>query len=192
MGGENNMRMQIWSKSLLKAYSGLKHIEDALNNKINVLAMSTSNINHANTAEITANKILKCIDKKVKLCETKVLIDDVLDKLNYKYATVLRMKYIEKKSYEEISQYFGVCDRTIRRYLVEALNYFSTSLQKQNYTIDKLIDMYKGEKWMAQKYLHTLKNYLVTKDKNKYNIFMEKSINDKEVKDEEYLYGFTL
>lgn len=186
------MKIQIWSKALLKSYSNLSRLANNIDGRVFTLAHSMSNARYGNTTEIVADKILKYVDKKVTLCKTKVLIEDILMKLNDKYATVLKMRFVDNKSYEEIANYFGVCVRTIRRYLAEAIKHFSFNLKVKSYTPETLSKMYENEKWMGNLYLSNLKNYLKSKNMQEYEKFMREHFQNGKIIDFQEIYSYEL
>jgi predicted DNA-binding protein (UPF0251 family) len=157
------MRRQIWAKALLKSYKRLGLMEETINSEVERIANEFPS-KYGLTTEESANRILKCCDKKVKLCKTKVIIDDILAKISPKHATVLRMIYIKGKSFQNVADYFGVSTRTIVRYVNDALQSFSAVMKTDNLTPNELASYYVTEFWMCDMYYQCLKKFMKAKD----------------------------
>lgn len=186
------MKIQLWSKALLKSYSNLATVEKNIDTKVTALALTSPGAKYGNTTEMVANKILKYVDKKIMLCKTKVLIEDILMKINSKYATVLKMRYLENLSYDEIADYFNVSVRTVRRYIIEGTKYFSKQLERKEYTPSRLAEIYKEENWLGRIYLSVLKTYLRSQGKVIYQKFIDETLNDKNYNTYENIYAYEI
>ena len=185
------MKESIWTESLLKAYAKLQNYIEQINERINLLALTVSSVQYGTTTEVIVDKIFKLIEKKKIIFKTKIMIDEMLTKINPKYAYVLKMKFAQNKSNKEIAEYFGVSERSVRRYLIEGINYFKRHIKKEYEPYKVLSSYYKNETWMAGFYYASAKRVLLKQDKSKYNKFI-KSFNFKELKSYEKLYEYDI
>ena len=183
------MKINIWTQCLLNSYNRLDGYVEQINKKVSLLALTEPNVAFGTTTEVIANKILKLVDKKITIIKTKVLIDKILMQMNKKYATMLKMKYVYKKTNREIAKYYEVSLRTVRRYVISALRYFAKNLVEIVKSVDALSKVYKNETWMAYCYYDSMRKYLKSSDNRVYKKFV-RECNLRELKDYEYLYEY--
>lgn len=181
----------IWAESLLKSYARLNIYIEVINKRVNLLALTMPSIQYGTTTEVIADKIFKLIDKKQLIFKTQILVDDILSNINKKYAYVLKMKFIQGKTNQEIAEYFKVSERSIRRYLLEALNYFKNYLKKKYEPYNILISYYKNETWMANIFYNCIKKMLWKKNKTLYKKFV-KDCDFLEMHNYESLYTYKI
>ena len=186
------MKIQIWSKALLKSYSNLETVAKQIDNKVTTLALTVPGARYGNTTEVVANKILKYIDKKIILCKTKVLIEEVLMNIQPKYATVLKMKFVDNLGYDDIANYFSVSTRTVRRYIHEGIKYFSFNLEQKEYSPSCLAEMYKSENWIGRVYLSVLKTHLKSLGRENFQKFLEETDKDKNSGSYQNIYAYEI
>ena len=181
----------VWAESLLKAYSRLNNYIEQINKRVNLLALTMPSIQYGTTTEVIADKIFSLIEKKKILYKTKIFVDDILDRINDKYAYVIKMKFIYGKSNEDIANYFQVSERSVRRYIIEGLNFFKKHIKNQLQPYNVLSEYYKNQTWMASIYYDCLRRRLWKKDKNACKNFV-KTCNFKEMNSYENLYSYVL
>ena len=136
-----------WSKTLLSTYSYLETIVGAidktvLNYGINS-AMSTD-------TEFVANKMIALMERKKFLINIKILIDNILKRIDDDVARILVLKYIDKIKAETASQILGISIRTFFRKIGMGLDQFSRQLQAFGYTPEKLYSVFKDEGWVME------------------------------------------
>lgn len=185
------MQDLIWTESLLKAYSRLDSYIEKINKRVNVVALTQPSVQYGTTTEVVAEKIFKLIDKKKVVIKTKFLIEEILMKINPKYASVLKMRFVDNKTIENIADYFCVSSRTVRRYILEGVNYFKKILNKKLLEDRDLLQMYKNETWMASIYYDNVKKRLWHTNRDLYKKFI-KECDFKNLKDYEKLYSYAI
>ena len=154
---EDYMGLKTWSKTLLESYIHLKYFAKTVDKLILRLSLN-SNITSStdlliyNTYVLTDKLISLCERKKV-ICNTKVLVDEILLDLPIEYSKILILKYIDKLSNLEISKIYNVNVRTIFRKLQIATDKFANRLLVKGYNNENLLKIYNSERWMHTIYL---------------------------------------
>ena len=186
------MKDLIWTESLLKAYARLENYIEMINKRVNALALTTPSVQYGTTTEVIADKIFKLIDKKKIMIKTKYLIDEILMQINQKYATVLKMFFVQNKSKEQVAEYFEVSKRTISRYMIEGINYFKKMIKQREETKDETLpSLFKKETWMASIYYDNVRKKLWHTNRTLYKKFV-KDCDFKKLKDYEKFYAYAI
>ena len=185
------MKESVWAESLLKAYTRLNFYIEQINKRVNMLALTRPSIQYGTTTEVIADKIFSLIDKKKIFFKTKFLVEDILASINKKYAYVIKMKFIQGKTSAEIADYFKVSERSVRRYIIEGLNFFKKYVKKQIEPCNVLSDCYKNQTWMASIDYDCVRHKLWKKDKKKYKKFV-KECKFEDLKTYESLYSYNI
>ena len=140
---------KIWAKTLLSTYSYLETICGAIDKTVlNYGIHSALN----NDAEFVAKKIISLIERKKFLINTKILVDNVLSRINQKNARVLVLKYIDKLKAEKASFALNISLRTYFRRINFAVDEFAFELLKFGYTPQKLLNIFEKESWIMEIY----------------------------------------
>ncbi|MBQ8749767.1 MAG: sigma-70 family RNA polymerase sigma factor [Clostridia bacterium] len=137
--------MLVWTDVLLESYNNLVNFADAVDRKIDIL--SHCNDSRLNALEVS-NKIIDLMEKKISICNTKVLIENVINNLDKEARKLIVLKYIDKYSLEKIAISMKMTLRTIYRKMSKVREKFSKMLLLMGYTDEKLHLMYKDNLWL--------------------------------------------
>lgn len=108
------------------------------------------------TTILQTNKIIKLMDRKRKLINLKVIVEDCLVKIPKKSRRILSLFYIDGITGNLIAQLLGISLRTFFRQKSKALDYFCSELEKFGYNIDFFEEEYSKEKWFSSVYADML------------------------------------
>lgn len=121
-----------------------------------VLDVGKSSNNHEITNYQTTfsqtNKIFKLIDRKRKLINLKVIIENGLANISKESRRILTLFYIDGITANLISQLLGISIRTFFRQRTRALEELCLELEQSGYDKDFFEEEYAGEKWFASVY----------------------------------------
>ena len=144
-----NLNEKIWAKTLLSTYGYLETICGAIDKTVlNYGINSRMNVD----AEFVANKIISLIERKKFLINTKILIDNILSRLDQKNARVLVLKYVDKIKAERASEVLNISIRTFFRKTNIAVDEFAVQLEKFGYNSKKLLNIFGKENWIMEIY----------------------------------------
>ncbi len=163
-----NTDEKIWAKTLLSSYSYLETICGAIDKTVLNYGINSA-INR--DAEYVANKIISLTERKKILINTKILIDNVLQRIDNKYAKILVLKYIDKIKSETASKLLDMSMRTYFRKTSLAVDNFASELKKFGYNTVKLNELFRNESWILEIY----------------NAYVQKHIKDSEFENLNFL-----
>lgn len=139
------MKSNNWSNTLLVVFSSLqkivKSIDTMVESHVNSGFLST-HLRYGIQNEKLYNYIIVLNDQKRKMCNLKVIVENALDCLPQMQRELLCLRYIEKKTFQEISELTSVCIRTVFRRYDSAIENFERALKHAGYT----------EKWIEGEY----------------------------------------
>lgn len=146
--------MKYWSKSALSIYKYLEKMTDTIDKLI--MDIST----HSNSQTMQKNqttfnqtrKIIEFLDRKRKMINLKVAVEESLDKLNKTDKRILGLVFIDGVKSEMVAQFLGVSLRTFFRKKVEALNRFNTQMIANGFDLNFFKSEYACEKWIMSVY----------------------------------------
>jgi len=154
------MELNIWSKSILKAYRNLSRVVKSIDKSFMNICMSSrcsswydSVIN--STLAVT-DRLLTLSERKILLINTKVIIDEVLSNMDKDLAKLLILRYIKRYTNDKIASINKVCVKTIIRRLDRAVENFAINLRKRGYTSHRIEVLYGKERWLMDIYKQTL------------------------------------
>jgi len=116
---------------------------------LNSYYVSLENTSYNDISKVT-NDILELTERKITLINLKVLANEMLKFLDKDYARLIIMKYIENKPYFEIAEKLNISERTVTRWHNNAVVLCNFYLQDNGYTLNKLLNLLKNEKWILQ------------------------------------------
>lgn len=162
------MDLKIWSKTLLNSYMCFEKIADAIDKLVLTYGMESYHLQDAQAFEFTAEQMIELTARKKLLINLKVLCDEVLVKMNPKYARILILKYIDNMKCADIAKLYGVSIRSYFRWITEAINNFSVKLKSLGYTDECLKELCQDEIWIKQLYNKYFVAELSTKHKKEF------------------------
>lgn len=154
------MELNIWSKSILKAYRNLSRVVKSIDKTFMNICISSrcsswydSVIN--STLAVT-DKLLTLSERKILLINTKVIIDEVLSNMDKDLAKLLILRYIKHYNNEKIASMYRVCVKTITRKFDKAIDNFAVQLKKRGYNSHRIKVLYEKERWLMDIYRQTM------------------------------------
>lgn len=147
------MKENIWAKTLLGAYRHLETVADAIDKIVLKTALNSYHFSVIENGVFeTSNKLINLGERKVTLINLKLLIEDVLFKMEQKDADILICRYIENMKFKDIAKEKAIGMRTVFRRLDKAETIFTRKLLCLGYNSVKLKETLKDEKWILNYY----------------------------------------
>lgn len=150
------MKTNQWAKTLLYTYKYLNRITDAIDKLVDRNAMNSfyfcSNNQKHNSVISVSNRIIELMERKKKLVNVKVLVDQSLlacDKLG---AKILIEKFIDDDNAEEVALRHNLNIRTYFRRQDTAEKNFYANLVKLGYDERRLKEYLADERWIMEVY----------------------------------------
>lgn len=148
------MKANLWAKTSLSVYRYLERIADAIDRlveskAINSFYVSSSNF-FTNGVSVVADKIIELSERKVKLINFKLLIENALTSCDAEQASLLVEKYFDGEKVKDIVAKHGLSMRTYFRKLNAAENAFYCELAHAGFTDEKLNQYLSSEKWIME------------------------------------------
>lgn len=97
-------------------------------------------------------KIIEFLDRKRKMINLKVAVEESLNKLNKTDKRILCLVFIDGVKSELVAQFLGVSLRTFFRKKVDALNRFNTQMIASGFDLEFFKREYSSEKWIMAVY----------------------------------------
>lgn len=138
-----------WSKTLLSTYGYLETIVGAIDKTVLNYGINSA---ICTDTEFVANKMISLIERKKFLINIKILVDNILKRMDNGIARVLVLKYVDKIKAETASQILGISIRTFFRKIGIGIEQFSRQLSAFGYTPEKLYSVFKDEGWVMEMY----------------------------------------
>lgn len=106
-----------------------------------------------------ANKIIEYLDRKRKMINLKVAVEECLAKLNKTDRRILGLVFIDGIKSEMVSQFLGVSLRTFFRKKIEALKHFNNLMISSGFDLNFFVKEYSCENWMLSIYNESVLRY---------------------------------
>jgi predicted DNA-binding protein (UPF0251 family) len=142
----------IWGKTILTAY---KYIDKAAQ-RLDELTLSGALRSggckgdcRLTTAE-QVERVLDLVNKKTKLCNLKIIIDETLNRFAYEEQLLLKLRYVRNMKFETFSNVLKFTKRTYFRHLEEALKKFCAMLCREGYDNGWFEREYLDQKWIKR------------------------------------------
>lgn len=146
--------MKYWSKSALSIYRYLEKMTNTIDKIVMDIGKNSNNqiLQKNETTYGQASKIIEYLDRKRKMINLKVAVEDCLAKLNKTDRRILALTFIDGIKSELIAQFLGVSLRTFFRKKIEALIHFNTQMVASGFDLDFFRKEYSNEKWILAVY----------------------------------------
>lgn len=147
--------LNIYIKVLLEAYKSLPNIINIIDRIIEKRASSIMPVttiygsNYFNTFS-EMNKVIDLTDRKDKLLNLFVIIENLLDSLNDNDRKIAVLKFVQKNTTEEIAKEMKTTDRTIYRRTNKIIEKLAIYMLKQNWTSEFLKSQIGNEPWIKE------------------------------------------
>jgi len=146
----------IWTKTILSVYRYLERICGAIDKIVVQTGLNSSNItgyNYSfNNVFAITERIIDLSERKVTLINLKLIIEEVLSKIDEEDAQILIEKYVDSRKCKEIAEIHDVSMRTLFRKIDSAENSFGKHLRVLGYDDKKLDKFLKNEQWIVNVY----------------------------------------
>ena len=150
------MKTNQWGKTLLYTYKYLPRITDAIDKMVDRTALNSfyyyDNNQKDNGVLAVSEKMLGLIQRKSRLINIKVLVDNALLGCESLYGQILIEKYIDNDTAEDIAQRHKLNIRTYFRKLELAETDFYSNIVKRGFDEKKLNEYLEEEKWILEVY----------------------------------------
>ena len=105
-------------------------------------------------------KVLNLSERKISLVNLYCLINTMVGSLADKYKQVVKLKFYKHKKTEYLAEEFGVDERTIYRWINEALLKLLSYCNKNNWSYSFLCSQIENEGWLYEHYTKHYSNLL--------------------------------
>ena len=139
-----------WSKTLLYVYKYLDRVCDGIDTLVEENALHSFYYRSENQISRVAERICKLSERKAKLINMKVLVDNCLMKSEKQNAQLLIEKYIDDDASDIIASRHGLNIRTYFRKLNQAENSFSILMLREGFSEERLEKYLADEKWILE------------------------------------------
>ena len=136
------MNQETWSKSLLSTYNALPLVCKCIDSSNMQMALGSFSY-EGNTLDLM-NKMLANNARKEALINAKVIVDNTLAMLKPKHRLTLELRYLKRKSFEQIAEQLDICLRSVFRWHELALKQFSSICIMKGY----------DDEWLSKYYLN--------------------------------------
>ncbi len=99
-----------------------------------------------------ANKIIEYLDRKRKMINLKVAVEECLAKLNKTDRRILALVFIDGVKSDMVAQFLGISLRTFFRKKIEALIHFTNQMITSGFDLKFFVREYACEKWLLSIY----------------------------------------
>lgn len=129
-------------------YKYLDIIGDTIDELVKKEALSSfSRYGYGNTID-SYNRIINLNSRKVTLINLKILIEDVTDRLDDKYARFIQLHFIDNFKANNVADALDISIRTFFRRKNQCISKFASMLKIMGYTNEKLQKMFEKEMWL--------------------------------------------
>ena len=118
------MNQDTWSKSLLVGYNYLPIVAKCID--ASNMQMALGSFSYQGNALDLMEKMIANNKRKRALINAKVIVDTTLEMLKERNREVLRLRYIKRKSFEQIAAIMNICPRSVFRWHDVAIKQFSS------------------------------------------------------------------
>lgn len=150
--------MKYYSRSALSIYRYLETMSKSLDKVVLDIGKCSGKVSIKNyqTAHSQTGKIIKLMDRKRKVVNLKVVVEECLAGIPKDSRRLLSLFYIDGITANVISQLLGVSLRTVFRQITKALDAFGIELDKKGYGQVFFEEEYVCEKWFSAVYSNML------------------------------------
>ncbi len=145
--------MKYWSKSALSIYRYLEKMVNTIDKIVlDTGKYSNQNIQRNQTTYYQTRKMIELIDRKRKMINLKIAVEEALGSLNKTDRRILGLAFIDGVKSELIAQFLGVSIRTFFRKKMKALENFNEQMIECGFDLQFFETEYSTEKWLLSVY----------------------------------------
>lgn len=175
---KRNIDNELWGKTLLSLYRHFGVMANSIDNLVRRIGINSA-FRHTiyDSTIVDSNKILELTERKIKIINLKVIVEDILADLNMKDLKILTLCYVDGVEYKKIIKLLNINQRTFFRRKEIAIARFSNKLAEMGYDADKLEKYLHNENWIKNTYyqiVNSTASRLVSdkKTKSQYQLIM--------------------
>ena len=150
--------MKYWSRSALSIYKYLSTMSSTIDRLIMDIGKSSNSptLQKFQSTYYQASKIIELMDRKRKMINLKVSVEDALNKLDKTNKRILTLVFIDGVKSELVAEILGISIRTFFRKKNSAIAEFSTIFQSLGYDEEFFERDYAHEQWFLSVYNNCL------------------------------------
>lgn len=148
------MNLVIWSKTILSVYRYLETIVDAIDDLVlkQGVHSNLAGYEQNNSAFNCANRMIELTERKIKLINLKVVMEDALANLKRDEMRILVLFYFDMVKSKDIASMMNISIRTFFRKKSFAIQNFSKNLSLLGVTNSKIKEFLESELWLKNAY----------------------------------------
>ena len=164
--------MKYWSKSALSVYRYLEQMSNTIDKLVLDVGKNShsQNLQRYQTTMYQTGKIIEYMDRKRKIINLKVAIEDALHRLPKTERRILVLVFIDDIKSEVVAELLGFSLRTFFRRKLRAIEMLKDELIECGYDLKFFESEYSSEKWLASVYQDCLQKYY--KDEEQLNSYL--------------------
>ena len=179
---KRNIDNELWGKTLLSLYRHFGVMANSIDNLVRRIGINSA-FRHTiyDSTIVDSNKILELTERKIKIINLKVIVEDILSDLNMKDLKILTLCYVDGVEYKKIIKLLNINQRTFFRRKEIAIARFSNKLAEMGYDADKLEKYLHNENWIKNTYyqiVNSTASRLVSDKKTKSQYQLIRSVLD--------------
>lgn len=146
--------MKYWSKSVLSVYKYLETLSKNLDKSIYNIGKNSNDplVQKYQTTYFQASKMLELIERKRKIINLKVAVEEALTRLPKVERRILVLTFVDGVNSELISTLLQISMRTVFRRKLKALENFAKALMTMGIDIEYFENEYNTEQWLVSVY----------------------------------------
>lgn len=148
------VEMKYWSRSALSIYKYLSTMANSLDKQVLDIGKSSNSaqLQRVQSTYFQANRIIELMDRKRKMINLKVSVEDTLGKLNKIDKRILTLVFIDGVKSEMVARMLNVSLRTFFRKKFSAMERFSAIFCELGYDNEFFEKEYGYEPWFMAVY----------------------------------------
>ena len=146
--------MRYWSRSVLSIYKYLATMAHTIDKLVVDIGKSSNSplLQKYQSTYCQASKIIELMDRKRKMINLKVAVEDTLNKLDKTSKRILTLVFIDGVKSELVAQILGISFRNFFRKKSSALDEFASMFQYKGFDDEFFKKEYSCEKWFMSVY----------------------------------------
>ena len=149
--------MKNWSKSALSIYKYLSTMAKSIDKTVLDLGKSShiTSLHRQHNTYNQAGNLIELVDRKRKMINLKIIIEEVLAKMEKEDRRIISLVYMDGVKSETIAKILGVSIRTFFRKKLIAIQNFTLIMAEIGYNEEFFENEYFSEKWLMAVYDET-------------------------------------
>lgn len=143
-------------RTMFSVYRFLDKIADHIDLLISRRAMNAYCMELAqpmkNSSDTVASDIIELSEEKIDIINVKILVEEVLKRINSKHARMIIMKYVDNMSMDFMIRRFQVTSKTLYRWELSAINSAIKILNSLGYSLETLHKLLKSNHYLSLVY----------------------------------------